>query len=214
MTLLEQWPLFGLRLVTGDLELRLPTDEDLAALAEVAAGGIHAPEATPLPAPWTDRPAGELQQSFLQYHWRTRAEWSPEEWDLSLAVIHGGEPVGVQSVSASQFAVVRSVTTGSWLGSTFQAQGIGRRMRTAVLALVFDHLDALEARSSAFAQSPGSRGVSEILGYREDGTEFVAARDEALTCIRFVMELDVWRAQPPHDVEVFGLEPCREMFGV
>lgn len=37
----DLWPPFGLTIVTPRLELRLPREEDLAALAEVAARGVH-----------------------------------------------------------------------------------------------------------------------------------------------------------------------------
>lgn len=38
------WPLYGLRIRTPRLELRLPDDALLSDLASVAADGVHAPE--------------------------------------------------------------------------------------------------------------------------------------------------------------------------
>ncbi|GAA0542002.1 hypothetical protein [Actinomadura livida] len=40
--LVDHFPLLGLRLSTPRLELRLPSSEELATLAELAAEGIHA----------------------------------------------------------------------------------------------------------------------------------------------------------------------------
>ena len=41
------WPLFGLRLRTPRLTLRLPTDDDLARLAQFVERGIHDPATMP-----------------------------------------------------------------------------------------------------------------------------------------------------------------------
>lgn len=147
--LVSAWPLFGLRLRIGDIELRLPTDEELAALAEVAAAGIHPPEEMPFAAPWTRRRPPEFQREFVRHHWRARANWEADDWSLLLGtfLLRDGEPLGSQELGATAFAVRRSVSTGSWLGQRFHGQGIGTAMRTAVLALAFDGLGALEART-------------------------------------------------------------------
>lgn len=207
------WPLFGLRVRCGDLELRLPTDADLFALAEVAAAGIHPPEYMPFSVPWTDQPRERLQRDFVRFHWRLRADVAPEAWHLSLGVFHAGEPIGVQDVLAKDFAATRSVETASWLGTPFQGRGFGRRIRTAVLALAFEHLDAEEARSSAREDNRPSRRVSEILGYAEDGTERIATRGEGATLVRYRMDRDAWRAHEREPVTVDGVEPCRELLG-
>jgi hypothetical protein len=47
-------PLFALRLRTPRVELRLPTEDELAQLARVAEQGIHPPEEMPFLVPWTD----------------------------------------------------------------------------------------------------------------------------------------------------------------
>src|SRR5688500_115597 len=75
-TVADLRPLLGLRITAGPIELRGITDDDLAALAELAGQGVHAPEAMPFFFPWTDVPADELPRNFAQYHWRTRAEFA------------------------------------------------------------------------------------------------------------------------------------------
>jgi RimJ/RimL family protein N-acetyltransferase len=40
-------------------------------------------------------------------------------------------------VSGRDFAVLREVHTGSWLGQRYQGQGLGTEMRSAVLHLGF-----------------------------------------------------------------------------
>ncbi len=49
----DLWPLAGLRVRSGDLELRYMDDADVHALARLAADGVHAPEAMPFTVPWT-----------------------------------------------------------------------------------------------------------------------------------------------------------------
>ena len=49
--LIDHWPLLGLRIVTPRLELRLPSGDELAELAELAAEGVHAPDRMPFASP-------------------------------------------------------------------------------------------------------------------------------------------------------------------
>ncbi|MFI5493538.1 hypothetical protein [Actinoplanes sp. NPDC051859] len=65
----EHWSLFGLRLRTPQLELRLPDLEDLAQLADVAAAGVHDPAVMPFVTAWTDTTAAGRARSTLQWAW-------------------------------------------------------------------------------------------------------------------------------------------------
>ena len=46
------WPLFDLRIRTPRVEIRLPTDEDLVALAHVAKRGVHDANSMPFLKAW------------------------------------------------------------------------------------------------------------------------------------------------------------------
>jgi RimJ/RimL family protein N-acetyltransferase len=208
------WPLFDLRIRTQRLELRLPTEVELLELAVIAAGGIHPPEEMPFAVAWTDLPSPAFERSLLQYHWGTRAQWHPEKWTLDLAVWDDGRPVGLQGLAASDFATLRTVSTGSWLGRAFQGRGIGKEMRSAVLGLAFDHLGAEVATSGSFVDNPASAAVSRALGYEENGRDRLAPRGSAKELIRYRMTLDQWRAQPRPAIDVSGLERALELFGV
>lgn len=70
---MNYWPLFGLRIRSERLELRMPTDEDLFGLAATARGGVYAPGEMPFLVPWTETPSPEFEYNFLQYHWGLRA---------------------------------------------------------------------------------------------------------------------------------------------
>ncbi|MEV0770005.1 hypothetical protein [Nocardia salmonicida] len=96
----DHWPLFGLRLTTPRLELRLPSDEALAALADLAAEGVHAPDRMPFTVPWTDLPPVERARSVFQHHWLQLGNWAPDDWTLNFAVFEHGRIVGQQAISA------------------------------------------------------------------------------------------------------------------
>jgi RimJ/RimL family protein N-acetyltransferase len=208
------WPLFDLRLRTANLELRLPNDDDLVALAAVARAGIHPADEMPFAVPWSTLPSPMFEKSYLQFHWAQRANFRPERWTLDLAVFVDGRPVGFQDLNAADFPVLRTVGTGSWLGRDFQGKGTGKLMRQAVLALAFDHLGAEVATSGAFLDNPASNRVSEAIGYERNGYDRLAPEGVAREHVRYRLTLEGWRSRPRPAVEVEGLDGCREMFGL
>src|SRR6187401_1729163 len=154
------WPLFGLRLRTERLVLRMPTDDDVVELLEVAKAGIHLPDEMPFGIAWTTLEGAAFDWGFMQHYWRTRAAFTPEVWFLNFMVELDGRPIGAQSLGAEEFAIYRTVHTGSWLGLEHQGRGLGKEMRAAVLGFAFEGLDALVAESSAFVDNAASNGVS------------------------------------------------------
>lgn len=177
MELADAFPPFGLRVEAGPLVLRPVTDEVLPGLIEVALAGVHAPELMPFEVPWTDAPAADLPANFAQFHWGTRAGWSPQRWDLEFAVEWDGRLVGCQGFATSGFLVTRSGETGSWLGRQFQGRGIGTAMRRAICAFAFDYLGAEQITSAAFTDNPASSAVSRKVGYRPNGVVRKDRRD-------------------------------------
>lgn len=212
---MRHWPLFGLRLSTSRVELRVPSLDDLDALADLAFEGVHDPAEMPFGVAWTDAEPAERARGTVQHHWNTWANWKPDEWHCQFVVISGGEVAGTQELAARDFAVVREVSTGSWLGRRFQGQGIGTEMRAAVLHLAFAGLGAQAAVSGAFLDNPTSLGVSRKLGYQPDGIARQSRRGEAVTQQRLRLTRDDWETRrdlPPVTVE--GLAPCLPLFGV
>ena len=206
------WPLFDLHIRTPRLELRVPTDDDLLALLEVARAGVHEPDVMPFLVPWTELPSPEFERSFLRFYWGARASWEPAAWHLPLAVVLEGRPIGVQEVSASDFATRRTVHTGSWLGRRHQRTGVGTEMRAAVLFLAFEGLGALAAESGALEGNAASARVSEKLGYRPNGATLVAPRGTPVVEHRFRLTRADWRRDLV-PVEIDNLDPCLAMFG-
>jgi RimJ/RimL family protein N-acetyltransferase len=212
--LIDHWPLLGLCVRTARLELRLPTEEELAEVAELAARGVHEPGRMPFLVPWTDRSPADRARTVVQQHWRRRGTWAPEDWMLNLTVFLDGRPVGVQSIGAAQFAVVREVHTGSWLGQEHQGKGIGTEMRSAVLHLAFAGLGADEATSAAFTDNAASLAVSNRLGYRPDGIQRDLLQGRVVVSRRLRLSRADWELTNRPPVTISGLEPCLHEFGI
>ena len=207
-------PALGLRITAGPIELRGLSDDDLAELAELAGRGVHPPERMPFTFPWTDAPPEEFPLRFAQYHWRTRADFSPDAWMLNLGVWHDGTLVGVQGLNTTKYLVTRTGETGSWLGREHQGRGIGTAMRQAMCAFVFDHLDAVEITSGAFTDNPASLAVSRKVGYVENGrTRRERRPGEVATTIELVLTPEAF-VRGPHPLEVSGVEAFRRSIGL
>ncbi len=208
------WPLTGLRLRTPRLELRPASDSDLQALADLAAAGVHDPAVQPFTFPWTDVASDDRGRSVVTYLWAQRAAWKPDSWSLDLAVVRDGTVVGTQGVSAREFAILREVSTGSWLGREHHGLGIGTEMRAAVLHLAFAGLGAEYATSAAFSDNPASQRISRKLGYAGNGVERQVSRGRPATVQRFRLDREAWEASHAIPVTIAGLEPCLHMFGL
>jgi len=209
----HHWPLFGLRVRTPRLEIRLPSDDDLPGLIDEIEAGIHDPAMMPFTKEWTDIPSPLREREALQWWWRQRAEWSPRKWSFTGAVFVEGRPVGVQDVAAENFATLRTVETASWIGMRHQGRGIGKEMRAAILHLGFAGLGAVEAHSGAWHDNPSSLGVSESLGYERNGETLALRRGRPSRQLRLRLTREAWESRRRDDIELEGLDPCRELFG-
>jgi RimJ/RimL family protein N-acetyltransferase len=206
------WPLFDLVVRTPRLELRLPREDEFAAIVELVDGGIHEPDTMPFFVPWTDVEPARRARETAQWLWQHRANWSPDKWTFTAGVFVGGRPIGIQDIGAENFRAVRTVETGSWLGRAHQGQGYGREMREAILHLAFAGLGAEEALSGAFEDNAASLAVSRAVGYDENGEARGRRRDGSGRTVRFRMGREAWQRRRRDDIELCGLEPCLEMF--
>jgi RimJ/RimL family protein N-acetyltransferase len=214
LPLAAYWPIFGLRLATPRLVLTPLQDADLPEIMELILAGIHEPDRMPFALPWTDAPRDEMVANALRHYWSTRASSTPDDWAVPFMIRRKGELVGMQDLTGRNFAVTRTVSTGSWLGSAFQGQGIGTEMRSAVVQFAFDHLTADRADSGAFTDNAQSLAVSRKLGYRPDGTAVLQRRpgeravEQRLTVDRTTFVRPDWM------VQVRGLPASRSFFGI
>ena len=209
------WPLFDLRVVAPQLELRYIDDQLGAELAVLAAQGIHDPEFMPFARPWTDQDSPQLERSAMQYYWRTRADCTPQHWDIPLAAIYQGQLVGTTSLLADDFPQLRQFETGSWLGRAFQGRGIGKAMRHASLHLGFAGLGATLATTAAFHDNAASLGVTRSLGYTEVATLRKLRRTESSDSVAFHMPVAHWVEHlRSDDVRVHGLDAVLDLLGL
>lgn len=197
----------ALRIDTPRLELRLATEAELRKLFRVAEQGVHDPSFMPFEVPWTD---ALDENEFLSYHHTMLAAWHADDWRLNLITFVGGEPIGSQGLTSTNFAAERTVTTGSWLGQRFQSRGLGTEMRSAVLSFAFDALSAERALSGALDANERSLGVSRKLGYRVVGSHFVSPRGEPVEHT----DLELTRAdfRPLVEASWTGFDPA--LFGL
>jgi RimJ/RimL family protein N-acetyltransferase len=210
----QHWPLTGLRLATPRLELRWPTLADLEELAGLAAQGVHDPAVQPFMNAWTDGGPAERAQRTLQYHWRQWGSWQPADWSLNMVAVRDGAVVASQGMGGRDYAMLREVSTGSWVGLEHQGQGIGTEMRAAVLHLAFAGLGARYATSGAFEDNAASLAVSRKLGYADDGIERFAVRGRPVVSRRLRLDRAAWEAHRAIPVEIIGLPACQSDFGM
>jgi len=208
------WPLMALRLRIGAVELRLPRDQEIDDLADVAVRGVHPPGRSPFDVDWTALPPRTLRLRAAQEQWRNRGTWGVDDWKLTFAVFADGEVVGCQEISAQRFGVRRRVQTGSWLGSGFQGRGIGTLARIAVLSLAFDRLEAHSAHSNALEDNVASLRVTRRLGYRANGGDVGEREGQRVRFLRFYLTAEDWAARTSGPVCITGFEECRDLFGL
>lgn len=209
------WPQFGLLIETPRLQLRLPREDELPALTR-AARDIAGPAGPRLQMPWMYEPSPAMERQLLQRHWRALAHWKPGSWHLPLAVFLAGEPAGMQDLWAEDFAVRRSVASGSWITRARQRRGYGTEARAAVLELAFGRLNAAEALTDYVEGNHASERVSRKLGYSPNGQRAVN-RDGTGRVTEYQLRLDrlAWEASTRHDhVSITGLGPCLPMLGL
>ncbi len=212
-TIADIFPVLGLRITAGPLELRGITDDDVVALADLAGRGIHPPELMPFSTPWTDAPREELPLRFAQFHWASRASFSRERWALLLTTVWEGQVAGTQGFNTSNYLVTRSGETGSWLGLEYQGRGIGTRMRQAMCAFLFDCLDAQQIISGAFLDNPASLAVSRKVGYHPNGLRRMVRRPGEWQLNQALVLTPETFVRGP-DIAVDGLQPVRRLIGL
>lgn len=195
LSVVDVWPLGGLKLSCGDLTLRPLTDEDCLALGLLDHDLLDPEQRYFLPDHYWDglgENVVETTRLLLQRTWRKRAELMKDSWSLEFAVLREGVVVGLQGVSAVDFSLLREVRSGSRVGRPARGQGVGLRMRAMMLEFVFAHLGALMAHSGYVEGNEASRRISEKLGYRPNGVGSASYRGERLIDNKLLLSSEDW----------------------
>lgn len=203
-TLASVWPAAGVRARAGNLELCWIDDDLLVRLADLASRGVHPPETMPFSVSWTRGTPGQVARNVLTFQWGIRSQVGPDVLRLELAVLVDGEPVGIQGVGGGDWAVLRTVETGSWLGIEHQGKGIGTRMRALVLELLFGGLDARVVTSGAWADNAPSNRVSRRVGYLDDGSDERVRDGRPSEHRRYRMTRERWESVRAANQELLG----------
>jgi hypothetical protein len=87
-------------------------------------------------------------------------------------------------------------------------------MRQAICAFAFDHLDAAELSSGAFADNPASLAVSRKVGYRDNGRQRLQRRPGELAINQGLVLTPGDLVRGEHPLEVEGLEGFRHFVGL
>ncbi|MDQ1617191.1 MAG: hypothetical protein QOJ60_3130 [Actinomycetota bacterium] len=210
------WPLFDLRIHTADLELRPVRDADQVEIAGVLPDDLELDPSAHRFAQVDERYGRSLV--VAQTYWRHYGSWTADAWRLNFVVRLDGELVGEQELEGNDFLTTRTVDTSSWLVSRFRGQGLGKQMRTAVLALAFGPLAAEAAITSAWHDNGASLGVSRALGYQPNGVSLDPRepdRTRADTMVHLRLTRADWLAGGrAKGVTIDGFEPCRPLFGL
>ena len=205
-------PLLALRITAGPVELRGITDDLLGPIADLALD-IHDRDVMPFFGPWSLSPAQDMPRVVAQYYWGLRAAFSPAKWSADFAVFYDGVLVGCQGFSTADYLVLRSGETGSWLGRSFQGQGIGTAMRQVICAFLIDHVDAEHITSAAYADNPASLAVSRKTGYTDNGSEPFNRMGKPATLRRIALApANLIRYK--HELTVEGLPEFRTSIGL
>lgn len=213
MSLDADVPIAGLRLRVGDLVLRHARESDLTTLADRQPDDY---EHDPRAERWPGESVIELRRRLVhQDYWTSLGGWTPDDWCLTFVVERAREVVGMQKLEAQRFAHLRTVDSASWLVPAVRGQGLGVRMRRAVLALAFDHLGAEAAVTSARTDNLGSLGVSHRVGYTDNGISLNRGPRGLGELQHLRLTRAAWvESGLGRGIDISGVDACRRWFGL
>lgn len=212
----EIWPPFGLRLESPRLVLRVVRETDFPQYVAAATSCVVRTDRSPFVFPWNEGSPEQLVRSSLPWVWSTRGRIGPDYWYLMFGVFlreeAGERLIGMQDCSASQWPMLRQISSGSWLRADEQGRGVGREMRAAMLLWAFDHFGARFAVSGAYRWNEASQRVSRGLGYRVRGSRRVVdAHGEVEIMDDFELRAEDL-IRPDWEVEVTGSDRLAAFF--
>jgi RimJ/RimL family protein N-acetyltransferase len=211
------WPLFDLRLITPELELRPLTEADLPALMQLLPPDVELDPRAHIFAGMS--PTQQRGLTVAQAYWKSLGTWQPDSWAVTFAVLRAGELIGTQGLEGDDFLRLRTVDSSSFLVVEARGRGWGKQMRRGILTLAFGSLHAEYAVTSAWHDNTASLGVSRHLGYADNGVSRHPRDDGGTKTVDTMVHLrlarDAWEQRGGADgVQVTGFEPCLPLFGM
>src|SRR5262249_12094046 len=130
-------------------------------------------------------------------------------------VTRQGQYVGVQELEGTDFPLLRTLDSSSFLIKEARGSGWGKQMRRAVLALGFGPLGAQAAITSAWHDNHASLGVSRSLGYQPNGVSLHQRGDQVDTFVHLRLRREEWLASGAADeVSIAAFDACLPLFGL
>jgi RimJ/RimL family protein N-acetyltransferase len=183
------------RLTRGELQLEGISLEGIEKLASAGSGVIHADNYMPFGSPWSAGTPEQRIRRLRRWYTGRLQETSQERWTLIFSVQLDGRIVGSTNLYADNFAVRRTVSTGSWLLCEVHGRGIGTSMRRMILDLAFSHLGADRATSEVWEDNWPSRRVNEKCGYRLVGGYEKARGSRTAMMLQYDLPRDRWNSE-------------------
>ena len=208
------WPLFDLEVRTPLITLRYIDDELGVRLCDLMQQGIHDPDLIPFAHPWSTVPSPQREHDAFRHWWGERIKVTPDSWSLQFAVLRDREVIGAGGLGGKDFAVVRSLQTGSWLGLAYQGKGLGKEFRAALLHLAFAGFGAEEATTSAWSENAKSLGVTRHWGYEPNGSRRGKQGDRLGEQLHFRMSREHWETIRRDGIEIVNLDACLDFLGL
>jgi RimJ/RimL family protein N-acetyltransferase len=209
------YPPLNVQVRTPELVLVGASDDVLERLVPVIRDGVVGPGQMPFDDPmslYEDSPQREWK--WQRAIWAGRARVSAQLWRLYFVVMVDDSPVGMQDLIGTDFAVLGTVSTFSWLQPSFRRRGLGTEMRAAILHLAFAGLGAREASSEAFEDNGASNGVSSALGYEPNGTTWATRRGNPALLTAWKLTRKRWEQNRRDDIQLTGVEACLPVLGL
>ena len=196
------------------VELRYPDDDDVVAIAALAAEGIHDPDTMPFSEPWTRAESPALERGVVQFLW-SRARRAHHR-ALGVAARGVPERTARRHPGGAGAAVPRDALgdDGLMAQPPRQGQGLGKEMRAAVLHFAFDGLGAVEAHSGSFADNPSSEAVSHASGYEPNGSATFDREGSPVQMRKWILTRDRWLERRRDDIDIEGLDACRDFLAI
>ena len=208
--------LYGLRIRTPRVELRIPTNNDIKVLHRVARGGIHDPAVMPFADPWTDKPEPEFGRSMQAELRQGRNTIGRTGWNVPFVVRArdvGSPLLGVAWLRSTEEP--GRFETSAWIARRFQGKGYGREVEAAVLAFAFEQCGAQEVSAGTFAFNGAGRSLARGAGFVETPADPVLNRGELAEYVTLTLDAAGYRNHAGNiPVTVAGFDRVAHMFPV
>lgn len=191
---------------SGPVRLALPTEADLAGLAEALKAGGLDDDVTRSSLVWQPDSRDDAATSTVIHMLGNFAKSGPT-WFLPLVILAGDVPIGRQDVRCDRgpFSVMREVATGSYLINTERRRGYGVAARAGVLALSFA-LGAERACTGWLVDNAASAAVSATLGYRVTHEQWLLQSGQRVRETRATVTAEDFARAWTQPVEVTGID--------